>query len=225
MTVHTGSPAARRSVAGLLAGALLLAAAPAAARAGREEITRKFQKSLPLQAGQAVSIAHSNGGLSVTTHRDPLVSIDATIRVSSSDREGADKFAREIRIDVTQTAAGISIRTIYPEKKWSFLGVGNLSYAVDYEIVMPETAPLTVRNRFGNVAVENLKAAGDIANSNGKLSVRGGGGPLRLENAFGSIELSGNSGDAVIVNSNGTVTAADVGESSTSATASAGRPW
>ena len=37
---------------------------------------------------------------------------------------------------------------------------------------MPETAPRTVRNRFGNVSVENLKATGDIVNSNGKLVFR-----------------------------------------------------
>ena len=212
MNARNAPPAAPHSAhwfPRLLAGALLLAAA-VPAEAGREEVTRKFEKSLPLAAGQRVSIDHSNGSVSVATHREPLLKIDATIRVSSSDREGADKFAQDIRIEVTPTAAGVSVRTIYPEKKWTFLGGGHVSYAVDYTIVMPEAAPLTLRNRFGNVAVENLKAAGDIVNSNGKVSFRGGGGAQRLENSFGSIEVTGNDGDAVIVNSNGLVTVTDV---------------
>ena len=64
MNVRQGSPV-RSARARLIAGALLLAAAAPAPPRGREEFTRKFEKSLPLPAGQSISIEHSNGGVSI----------------------------------------------------------------------------------------------------------------------------------------------------------------
>jgi hypothetical protein len=198
-------------IARLLGVGLLIAAAGSPARAGgREEFSRRFQKSLPLAAGQKFSIDHSHGDVRVATHKDASVRIDATIRVSSSDRERAEKFSQDIRIEVESTAAGVSVKTVYPPKNWSFAGVGFASFSVDYEIVMPETSPLALRNRFGDVEIANLHAAGDVVNANGRVSFRAGAGRQRLENSFGAVELSGNAGDAAIVNSNGAVTATDV---------------
>ncbi|HYB54499.1 MAG TPA: hypothetical protein VEG84_11590 [Thermoanaerobaculia bacterium] len=195
-----------------LAAAALLAvvAAPAAAR-GREEVSRSFQKSVALPAGRRVSIDHSHGNLTVTSRKEPTVSINATIHVSSSSKDAAEGMSRDIRIEVEETEGGLSVRTVYPERRGGFLGFGSLSFSVDYEIVMPELCPLSVHNRFGDVSVSGLRAGGDIANSNGKLVLRDGAGSLRLENSFGSIELAGSAGDASVVNANGSVTASNIG--------------
>lgn len=193
----------------LLVAALLLslaASAGAAPSTGREEHERDFHKVVPLPPGRKLSIEHSNGSIRVRTHREARAVIDAAIRVSSSDEEGAERFANEIAIDVTETAQGVSIRTRYPEKQWHFIGKGHISYSVDYDIVLPESAPLETRNRFGSVEVTGLKAAAGIKNTNGSITFRGGQGAQRLENAFGSIELTGNVGDATLANSNGSIT-------------------
>src|SRR6266496_2183249 len=187
---------------------LLASAAPA--DPGREEFTRSFQKTLPLKAGQRFSIENRNGDIRIRTHSEPQVSIDAKIRVSSSDREGAEKFSNEIRIEAEARGEGVSVRTVFPEKKWHFEGRGYISYSVDYEITMPEAALLTARNRFGDIEVTGLKAAGDVFNGNGKVAFRDTRGRQRIENSFGAVEMTGNAGDATIVNQNGTVTASDV---------------
>ncbi len=188
--------------------ALILVAGPAAAIA-RDEISRNFEKSLPLGAGQRVSIEHSHGAVEVTTHKDATVQVSATIRVSATSRERAEKFAADVRIEVEATGAGVSIRTVYPERHALF-GDFALSYSVDYRIAMPENAPLSLRNRFGDVSVAGLKAASEVVNSNGHVAFRDGAGRQRLENSFGAVDLTGNAGDAVIVNGNGAVTVSDV---------------
>lgn len=174
----------------------------------REEHKRSFHREVPLPAGRKLSIEHSNGVIRVRTHREPRAVIDAAIRVSSSDEAGAERFANEIAIEVSESTHGVSIKTRYPEKRWTFEGRGYVSYSVDYDILLPESAPLDVRNRFGNVEVTGLKASSGIKNTNGSITVRAGAGTQRLENSFGSIELTGNEGDATVVNSNGSITVA-----------------
>ena len=126
-----------RAAARVLPAVLIaaLAAAPAALAApsdeGREEFTRAFQKTLPLKAGQRLSIEHRNGDIRVRTHAESKVSIDAKIRVSSSDKAGAAKFAEGIQIIAEPAGDGVSVRTVYPDKSWHFEGKGYISYSVE----------------------------------------------------------------------------------------------
>ena len=66
---------------------------------------------------------------------------------------------------VTFDEASASVRTVYPNN-WR----GNFSYNVDYDITMPATAPLDLRNRFGNTDVSNLQAAATINSGNGSVN-------------------------------------------------------
>ena len=210
MTSRSNLPSLRSAT---FAAALLLAALPAAAFAAespRREFDRSFQKTLPLATGRKLTIEHSNGDITIETGREPQVSIDASIHVSSSDEEGASRFAAEIEVEVRESAGGISIRTRYPERKWNFTGRGFVSYAVNYRIRMPEGAELEAVNHFGNVSLTGLKAPASVRNSNGAVTFREGKGKHRLENSFGSIEISGNAGEMTVVNSNGSVKVTDV---------------
>lgn len=191
------------------AAVALLLAAPLSA-AGRQEFTKEFSRTMPLAAPQKLRIENSNGDVRVKTRAGGDVTIHASIRVSSSDQEGAEKFAADIRIEVEQGGSGVSVRTIYPHKDWSFRGSGYVSYAVDYEIAIPDGVPLELRNRFGNVSIENLHADGDVRNSNGQVQFRGGRGVQHLENSFGRLAVAGNAGDVSVVNGNGDTSVADV---------------
>ena len=173
--------ASRAALAAILAARAL----PSAAESGREEVTRSFQKSLPLKAGQKLSVEHTNGAVRVRGRSESQVSIDARIRVSAGDRAEAEKFSSAIEIEVESSSGGISVRTRYPSEHSGLFR--NISYSVDYEITMPEAAALAVRNRFGDVEIEGLKASGDVVNSNGKVSFRAGRGKQRLENSFGPV--------------------------------------
>jgi hypothetical protein len=177
---------------------------------GREEVRREFHKTLPLAAGEKLQIQNRHGDVRIRTHAEAAVKIDAVIRVSSSDEAGAEAFSKAIEITAEPIPGGVTVSTRFPEKKWVFQGSGHISYSVDYDIVMPETALLAARNSFGDVNVTGLKAAAEIRNSNGAIAFRDGRGAQKLENSFGNIDLAGNVGDAVIANSNGTVSVADV---------------
>ena len=48
-------------------------------------------------------------------------------------------------------------------------GRRDVSFSVDYDLLVPERLPVTLRNRFGDVAVTGMKAGGSIANASGRV--------------------------------------------------------
>jgi hypothetical protein len=175
----------------------------------RDEYTRTFDKTVALHSGQRISLEHKLGDIVIRTHPQQDVVIHADIRVSASDENQAKQFADRLEILVEPSASELSIRTRYPQTPSSFFG-RNVSYCVRYQVTIPETAPLGVRNSFGAVSVTGAKASTDITTSHGALEFRDGRGAQRLENSFASVKVDNNVGDVTVQTSNGAVDASDI---------------
>ncbi len=202
-----------RSVIALAGAAVLSSFAvtqAAPANPGQEQVSRDFQKTLPLGPGASFQIENKFGEVRIHGESGREVKISATIRVQARSREEAETYAQKVQIDVQQVGDGVRVRTIYPddEQKWFHIGK-NTSYSVNYDIAVPSDAQLVVKNSFGNVTINGVRGKSDIDNSHGSLTVRELG-PARLNNSFGSIELAGTSGDTFINDNNGSVQASDV---------------
>ena len=183
--------------------------ANAAATPAQQEVTRDFQKTLPLNAGQSFHIENKFGEVRVHGESTREVKISATIRVQSHSREEAEASSQKIQIDVQQTGEGVQVRTVFPDEgKWFHLGKGT-SYSVNYDIALPADTPLFVRNSFGSVTASSVRARADIENNHGSLTVRDSG-PARLNNSFGSVDLIGASGDTSVNDNNGSVQASEI---------------
>jgi hypothetical protein len=174
--------------------------------APREEYKRDFQKTVALAAGRSLRVEHSLGAVNIRTQPKGEVAVSAVIRCSADSQEEARSFCNQIQIRVEESGSGVSVRTEYP-KSWTR---NNLGYSANLEIAMPETAPLDVRNRFGDVTVQNLHAAANVNNSNGNVVFTGGRGRQRIENSFGQIEVLSNEGDVVVTGQNGNLRATDI---------------
>ena len=118
-----------------------------------------------------MSVEHKFGQVKVHGESGRDVKISATIRAQASSREEAESFAKKIQIEVQQTGAGVSIRTIYPpeENKWFHISKHS-SWSVSYDIAMPSDAPLNIRNSYGGVDVSGVHGAVQVENGFGSLS-------------------------------------------------------
>jgi len=188
---------------------LLLLVACCAMASARQEVTWDFQRTAALTGGRSFRIENSLGNISIHTQAKGEVEIHASIKCSSDRMEDARDGCDRIKIHLEESSSGVWVRTEYPHGDF-FNGRHNLSYSVSYDITMPETAPLEVRNRFGAVSVSDLHAPANIDNGNGRILFTGGRGRQRMENSFGDVEVARNDGDVTIVNANGQVTASDV---------------
>src|SRR2546427_2378492 len=211
LSVFRRVPLCLAAVAGLLSAMLLFTAKPiTAASPAQEQVSKDFQQTVTLGAGQSVRVDHKFGSVRLHGESGRDVKISATIRAQASSREEAESFAQKIKIEVQQTSEGVRIKTIYPEdeKRW-FHSSKNSSWSVSYDIGMPSEAPITVRNSFGGVEVTGVHGAADVENGYGTLNVRDAGAG-RWNNAFGSIELIGASGNVSVSDNNGSVQVSDV---------------
>src|SRR2546426_7841669 len=200
------SPDGRRRRAGLAVSLfLLLTPAPASARAAREEVAREFSRTIPMRAAQAFHLEHQQGDVVIGTHVLAEARIVAHIRVSAPSASEASEALQQVAIDIQENPAAVAVRTRYPDARGR-----NVSYAVDYEITLPQTAPLQARNSFGDVSVNGLKAEGDVRNAHGRLTFTDGRGRQRLENSFGAVEVRHVEGALAITNENGAVRVAEV---------------
>lgn len=177
----------------------------------RDEYTRRFDQTVPVHAGQRISLENKFGDVVVSGYAGQNVIVHADIRVSAADANQAKEYADKVQIRI-EPSSDVSIRTVYPDTSGSFMGLhwSNVSYSVRYEVTVPENAPLSIRNAFGRVSVTGVKASSEVVNSHGDLVFREGQGSQRLENSFARITIANNSGDVSVENSNGSVDASDI---------------
>jgi len=188
---------------------LLLICCCATTAFGRDESTRDFSKTVALAAGRSFRIEHSLGNVNIHTHPRGEVELHASIRCSAATPSEARDCTNQIKITVEESASGVRVRTEYPQTSF-FNGRRGLSYSVNYDITMPETAPLEVRNQYGEVSVADLHAASVIHNTNGRVSFQRGRGAQRIENSYAEVEVQNNEGDVTVVNTNGSVGTTDI---------------
>ncbi len=202
----------RTAIAGLLFAAMFFAAEPraVAAHSAQDQVSKDFQKTVTLGAGQSVRVEHKFGEVKVHGESGRDVKISATIRVQASSREEAQSFADKIQIEVQQTAGGVEIKTVYPDEHTWHIRIGKSpSYSVNYDIGVPSDAPLNVRNSFGSTDASRIHGAADIENSHGSIRMRDTGA-AHVNNSFGSIELTGAAGNVSVTDTNGSVQVDDV---------------
>src|SRR5580692_1810499 len=188
---------------------LLLLASCAATASAREEVSRDFQKSVPLAGGRSLRVEHAQGNIVIHTHSKGEVHIQGSIKCSSDRVEDARQWCDGIKIQVEENSSGVWVRSELPNGTF-FRGVHNFSWAVNLDIEMPDTAPLEARSHFGSVTVTDLHAPAIIATNNGKVLFTGGRGKQRIENSFGDVEVARNDGDVTVVDNSGHVTASDI---------------
>jgi hypothetical protein len=199
---------AAASVALLFVCGSAAAAEPAAPRRllqiyGPDHRFERSTLSTLTYSGGRITIEHSLGNVRIRTGDDSNVTVKALIRASDEQTGNA------IRVITSGGSHGISVRTEYPEGDDD---LGRIqSYSVDYDITVPERAPLTVRDKFGNIDVEGIRAPGDFTNSMGAIRLTNASGTQTLETSFGSINVTSVSGGVKVRGTSGSVTVASGG--------------
>jgi len=172
-------------------------------QAAQDTATRTFEKTLTLGTNQTFNLESKFGEVRIHGENGREARITATIRAQAGSQSEANKNVEEIKIEVSQDAEGIKVKTVYPEEHL-LLRIHKGSYSVDYDIAVPVDAKLWVRSGFGNLEVRGVQGWADIENGHGQLTSRDSGS-TKLVNSFGSVEATGATGNLWIVNNNGSV--------------------
>ena len=179
-----------------IAAATLLIAASAVA----DDRFEKTSNATVSYEGGTVRIEHRYGKITVHTGNDREVVARAVVR--SSDAE----IGKNIVFHVENGPHGVDIRTSFPSVHYH--GDGDLSYAADIDVAIPERAPLEINSRFGSIEVIGLGAPVKIVSRQGGIQARNIHGGT-IENAFGAVTVESSAGDLVVQSGNGAVSVSD----------------
>jgi DUF4097 and DUF4098 domain-containing protein YvlB len=135
----------------------------------------EFHKTLPLSPQGTFSLKNVNGEVRVSAWKESNVEIKA-LKKTNKDPENLQK----VRIEVTASAASVSVDTIYPKH-------GNTGVSVDYDIRVPEGVNLG--------GISSVNGSVFIIGPVSRVSASSTNGPVTLDNASGNLELETTNGD------------------------------
>src|SRR5947199_4775598 len=153
----------------VLAAALLLSAA-ATLHANEHRYERAVNKTVRYQGGK-VTIDNSFGAVEVHEGEAGEVTIHAVVRASTEELQNA------IKVEISATPAGVTIRSDFPEQ------IRNASFSVSYDVAIPITAPLLVKNRFGSTTVTGTRAPVEVVSRQGSVTLHDVLGAQKVDNA------------------------------------------
>ncbi len=197
-----------KSIIGLLILFILIISTLLFAAKKSDSITEVFQQVFSSKGIKTVSIVNTNGDVEITSKKSGDIEITATKKVFYRDRDEAEDFLDEIKINVSTSAATLQIKTIPPEDDfwYKFYRKKVTGYRVEYKIVMPENLVGEIENKYGDVGVVNIKSISSN-NHSGNTFVESINGNADLTNSYGKVNISYIEGDLISKNKSGNTTA------------------
>ncbi len=180
----------------LLTLLLLLGSADlsASTRSGKKDFTKFINKEFPIDARGNVNIHNRRGTVTINTWENDRVKIEVTITVKTASEKKANALFDRVSIDFTNSEAHVFAETsIEPyHSSWRdwFGNSGNPEYAINYEVYMPKTCALDVKNKYGNTAVQAIDGEAVVSVAYGDIHMDGVSGKLNISLAYGNATIA-----------------------------------
>jgi DUF4097 and DUF4098 domain-containing protein YvlB len=188
--------------------ALALIACSAVAQAS-VTVEKPFQQSYPFKAGGTLEVSNTNGGITVEAWDRAEVRVDAVKKIKAESSQKAEEVAKQIRIDVRQSAGSLRIETILPRTGGflDWLTGNNASASVTYKIKAPRDVVAKLDNTNGGLRLVGTRGRADLETVNGGVTVERTEGDVRVETTNGGITVIEAAGTLDGSTTNGGITA------------------
>jgi hypothetical protein len=192
----------RRLLAVLLA---LLPFSAIDANAPQRQYVKNINREFTTSANGMTAIYNKYGKIKINTWQKNSVKIDITILVEAGDQRSADKTFERIQVNFISTNGYIKAETmLLQDKSWWPSESPSQDFKINYDVWMPASNQLDLKNRYGNAYVSTLNA---------KLLAEIKHGDLFTDNISADVDLNLAYGKAVmskVYNLSGTVNFGEV---------------
>ena len=151
-----------------------------------EEHQKSFSESYSVNADAEVFISNQYGNVTIESWDKNEVVIEVKVSVSGKSEKEAKAILDKVNIELSGTASYVKAVT----KISGNLNCRNCKFSINYDIKMPATNHLELKNSFGDAIVGNLSGSTEFEVSYGSLSLG------KLENKdnvinmkFGDVEI------------------------------------
>jgi hypothetical protein len=150
--------------------------------------------TLPLAADGALSIETYKGTVAVTTWEKPEVLVKARIEADDScgDAKHQAEAVEQTQVKVQASGSGVRVESDYSHLRshWSWHGTCSSRPFVHYEISMPRTASLRLKDYKSDVRLGRLGGNAEIETYKGTVLVETLDGGLRAQTYKGDIKVT-----------------------------------
>ncbi|WP_120274548.1 hypothetical protein [Mangrovibacterium diazotrophicum] len=163
----------------------LLALLPLGLKA--EDYSKTIHKGYTTSQITALDVSNKFGTIEINDFGGDSVTVDVTITVESNSEGRAAQLMNLIQININRSGSVLNAQTVISDDFKS-----KQNFSIDYKINIPKDRKLDVQNKFGNVAVQALDAAGSFDISYGNLTagvLNSPGDGVLLDLSYGKADI------------------------------------
>lgn len=153
---------------------------------GRRDFTKTIKKEFDITRDGDVGLSNQFGKIEINTWDKNRVKIAITIIARTDSERKAQEVFDRIDIDFSNGRDYVkAVTEIGRSKRSSWWGIynNNGDFAINYEVFLPKTISLDLKNRHGDTYIVELVGNAEIDIAHGSITADGFGGELELEMA------------------------------------------
>ena len=164
------------------------------------ETTDQWSRTFKVGANGSLDVSNISGEIVVVGGGGSEIRVDATKRVRTRKGNARDQL-EDLRIEATETAGRVEIRTFYPRSH-------NMEGEVDFNVQVPSTISVAAHSVSGNIRVSKVRGEVRIESVSGMVTAVDTPQLTRIKSVSGDVEITDvGSADALSAGSvSGTIT-------------------
>lgn len=156
--------------------------------------TERIERAFRASNSTTIDVQNKYGMVHVETWKKDSVKISIDFRVEANSQEKLENVKSSILFDFTPSKYKIQAHTTFTKARGIITGfvdafVPSTQVVIDYTVFIPEKATLQIKNKFGNIYIDEL---------GGDVSIELGNGDLTANRLKGKTNLKLSSGDSEI---------------------------
>ena len=156
------------------------------------EFTKSIEKEFPIASNGNASIINRHGKVEMKTWDENKVRIKVLIRVNTRGEEDAQKVFERVAIQFDNDENHVSAETVFDRLINRYWNKRFRDLSIDYEVFLPATNNLRVKQSHGKVYVQDIKGNAQLRMSHADFWAGDVGGDLEVKISHGK----GQFGDA-----------------------------
>lgn len=155
----------------------LITLSPVWGQAKNAEHTKEFHKSYKVGAKHTLQVENRFGSVNISSWDKLEVKVDVEIMVEMGNDKKAQELLESIEIKVREGSDLLQIKTFMGDDKQTVNLNGKRDMEINYEIKLPKSLALELRNKFGDITLDELEGRAEIELQFGSAKI----GSLRHE--------------------------------------------
>jgi DUF4097 and DUF4098 domain-containing protein YvlB len=172
------------------------------AKDGQPTITKTFDLNQPGQ----LNASSSGGGVTVQTHDQPKVIIQAFVRKNGNLLSPTDRSLDEVLddFDIDFSKSGSTITAVV--KRRGQMNFWRNNVGISLTIIVPEEMSCDVSSSGGGLKISGVKGTHDFSSSGGGVKLENTSGSTKASSSGGGVKATNHDGDIRLSSSGGGVT-------------------